>query len=58
MSDFMGVGHCGEMEVVKARFGLRHFNLRDRSPGLRNMDDRLIRAARERYTILMDRHGK
>jgi len=54
-SDFAGVGFCGETEVVKARFSLRHFNLGDRSKHLVPVDRRLIADARQRFDSLMPR---
>jgi 3-hydroxyacyl-[acyl-carrier-protein] dehydratase len=51
-SDFSGSGRCGDTEVVKARFGLRHFNLAERSPKLAEVDRRLIQAARARFDLL------
>jgi 3-hydroxyacyl-[acyl-carrier-protein] dehydratase len=51
-SDFNGSGRCGDTEVVKARFGLRHVNLADRSPKLAQVDRRLIQAARTRFDLL------
>jgi 3-hydroxyacyl-[acyl-carrier-protein] dehydratase len=56
-ADFAGTGHCGSTEVVKARFTLRHFNLADRSPTLASVDQRVIEAARTRFTLLRDHHG-
>ena len=50
--DFSGSGHCGSVEVVKARFRLRQFNLADRDPRLASVDRRVIQAARTRFDLL------
>lgn len=51
-SDFVGVGYCNKVEVVKARFGLRHFSAghRQGSPG--TLDDQLTGQARARFELL------
>lgn len=51
-SDFQGVGWCGDREVVKARFSLRHFNLADAGSELAVTDSRMIAQARERFAQL------
>jgi len=56
--EFSGTGHCGPVEVVKGRFVLRHFNLADRNPALAAIDRRVIQAARARYDLLSNHHGK
>lgn len=51
-SDFGGVGYCNQTEVVKARFGLRHFSLQDREPSLAHLDRRIIDNARAQFARL------
>ncbi len=46
-SDFEGIGTCGEAEVVRARFGLRHF-----SGGSSDTDATLTAAARQTFALL------
>ena len=55
-SRFVGVGRCGEAEMVKAHWSLRHFNLADSDPLMRDVDERLIAAARRRMALLQG-HG-
>lgn len=54
-SDFDGVGHCGQGEVVRARFGLTHFSL-GRGEGSSidrgRIDQRLTEAARAKFECL------
>jgi hypothetical protein len=51
-SDFEGIGYCNQTEVVKARFGLKHFSLQDREPSLAHLDRRIIDDARARFAFL------
>ena len=51
-SDFEGIGYCNQTEVVKARFGLKHFLLQDREPTLDHLDRRIIDDARARFAFL------
>jgi 3-hydroxyacyl-[acyl-carrier-protein] dehydratase len=51
-SDFAGTGYCGQGEVVRARFGLRHFSLADRQSGLAPVDRRIVAEARMRFANL------
>ncbi len=54
-SDFDGVGHCDQGEVVRARFSLTHFSLGqgERSPtGRGRIDQRLTEAARAKLECL------
>ena len=51
-SDFSGVGYCNNKEVVKARFGLRHFCLADRDRALEDVDRELVAKARRRFALL------
>jgi 3-hydroxyacyl-[acyl-carrier-protein] dehydratase len=55
-SEFSGSRHCGDTEVVKGRFSLRHFNLADETPKLARVDERLIEAARARLDLLRGRY--
>jgi len=51
-SDFEGIGYSNETEVVKARFGLKHFSLQEREPSLAHLDRRIIDDARAQFAIL------
>lgn len=51
-SRFVGTGRCGETEMVKAQWTLRHFNLRDEDPRLAGTDERLIASARATMNLL------
>ena len=51
-SDFDGIGYCNQTEVVKARFGLKHFSLQDREPSLAHLDRGIIDEARARFAYL------
>ena len=51
-SRFVGTGRCGESEMVKAHWSLRHFNLGDKSPGMQELDQRLIASARRQMALL------
>lgn len=56
-SRFTGVGRCGETEMVKAHWSLRHFNLAGevpagRDPALEALDRRLIAGAKQQLTLL------
>ena len=51
-SDFGGVGYCDQQEVVRARFGLRHFSLAERDVGLAPVDRRIVAEARARFACL------
>lgn len=53
-SDFVGVGFCDGIEVVKGRFTLRHYNLSDKNGALAAVDSRIVRHAREQFRILFD----
>ncbi len=54
-SRFVGYGRCGEKEMVKAHWTLRHFNLADENPALRAVDQRLIAQARQQMELLNGR---
>lgn len=51
-SRFVGVGRCGQTEMVKAHLTLRHFNLADDEPTLKAVDQRLIASARQQMELL------
>lgn len=51
-SEFDGVGFCGQQEVVRAKFGLRHFCLFEKGTGSREQDARMVAAARERFALI------
>jgi len=51
-SRFVGVGRCGETEMVKAHWSLTHRNLADEDAGLAELDQKLIASARQRMTLL------
>jgi len=54
-SRFVGIGRCGDTEMVKAHWSLRHFNLADEDPGLKSMDEKLIVSARQQMELLFQR---
>lgn len=51
-SRFVGVGRCGDTEMVKAHWSLRHFNLADEDPAMASLDQKLIASARQQMTLL------
>lgn len=51
-SRFVGTGRCGETEMIKAHWSLRHFNLADEDSTLADRDRRLIEAARRQMGLL------
>jgi len=51
-SRFVGTGRCGDTEMIKAHWSLRHFNLADEDPSLADLDRRLIEAARRQMGLL------
>ena len=51
-SRFTGKGFCGDVEVVKARFDLRHTNLADQDPALAEADVELIQHARREFAVV------
>ena len=51
-SRFVGVGRCGQTEMVKAHLSLRHFNLAGQEPGLETVDQKLIASARQQMELL------
>lgn len=48
-SDFEGNGFCGETEVVRGRFGLRHFSPAERHGCAAGADAAIIADARQRW---------
>lgn len=51
-SRFVGTGRCGDTEMIKAHWSLRHYNLADDDPTLADLDRRLIEAARRQMGLL------
>jgi 3-hydroxyacyl-[acyl-carrier-protein] dehydratase len=51
-SRFVGTGRCGNTEMIKAHWSLRHFNLADEDAGLADLDRRLIESARRQMELL------
>jgi 3-hydroxyacyl-[acyl-carrier-protein] dehydratase len=51
-SQFVGVGRCGDQEMVKAHWTLRHMNLADEDPTLADLDAKLVEAARRQMNLL------
>jgi len=52
VSSFAGCGVADGEKIVEGRFGLRHFNLADRSPALAATDAQVIQAMKNRYSLL------
>ncbi len=51
-SSFKGHGVVNDESIVEARFTLRHFNLVENDPGLKQVDENLIAKMRQRWTLL------
>ncbi len=51
-SDFVGVGYCNKVEVVKAKFGLRHFSAGQHQGSSGTLDDQLAGQARAGFELL------
>ncbi len=51
-SRFSGAGYCGDDQVVKGRFELRHSNLASRHPTMAAADELIIKMARQRWALL------
>jgi 3-hydroxyacyl-[acyl-carrier-protein] dehydratase len=51
-SQFVGVGRCGDQEMVKAHWTLRHVNLADNDPAMADLDHKLIATARQQMSLL------
>src|SRR6266852_8579396 len=49
---FKGKGEVNGNTTVSARFTVSRFNLRDRNPAMRKVDERLIEHLRNLYTVL------
>jgi 3-hydroxyacyl-[acyl-carrier-protein] dehydratase len=49
---FKGKGEVNGSTTVSARFTVSRFNLRDRNPAMRKVDERLIEHLRNLYTVL------
>jgi 3-hydroxyacyl-[acyl-carrier-protein] dehydratase len=52
LSQFKGVGRCGDQEMVKAQLTLQHLNLSDGDSGMRQVDEKLIEQAQSLYRLL------
>ncbi len=52
VSRFTGCGAADGEKIVEARFGLRHFNLADRTPALADVDSQVIDAMKNRFHLL------
>lgn len=52
-SDFEGVGFRDETEVVRARFGLRHYGLAERFGAAASADQRVVEAGRAKLAMLL-----
>ncbi len=52
VSQFVGTGRCGDREMVKAHWSLRHLNLADDDPALADLDQKLIASARKQMDLL------
>lgn len=57
-SEFEGIGHCRQEEMVKARFGLEHFCLKARMTRGDEVDQRLTEQARSRFALLCGVGGR
>lgn len=51
-SQFVGTGRCGDQEMVKAHWTLRHLNLADEDAALADLDDKLVASARRQMSLL------
>jgi 3-hydroxyacyl-[acyl-carrier-protein] dehydratase len=52
-SRFIGVGRCGQTEMVKARWSLKHYNLANEDAALESVDEKLIANARQQMELLL-----
>jgi 3-hydroxyacyl-[acyl-carrier-protein] dehydratase len=52
LSSFTGVGVSDGVQIVEARFGLRHFNLADRDSTLAPVDAKIISEMKKRWELL------
>ena len=51
-SEFVGQGHTGSRQVVKARFALIHYDLAEKDPALADVDRQLIQRQRRLFELL------
>lgn len=51
-SEFKAFGRCGEEEILKARFRLRHYNLAETDVALADLDTKLVSDLRRRFELL------
>lgn len=51
-SSFTGSGIAADEPIVEAKFTLRHFNLYETDPGLKEVDQNLIAQLKQRWTLL------
>ncbi len=51
-SRFVGTGRCGTLEMTKAHWSLRHFNLAEQDPAMAGVDEKLIASARQQLELL------
>jgi 3-hydroxyacyl-[acyl-carrier-protein] dehydratase len=52
VSSFTGYGVADGEKILEARFGLKHFNLSDRTPAMATTDAQVIQAMKTRYSLL------
>jgi 3-hydroxyacyl-[acyl-carrier-protein] dehydratase len=52
LARLIGKGEVDGVATVSARVALCRYNLSDRDPGLKQLDDRLVQGFRERYRLL------
>jgi 3-hydroxyacyl-[acyl-carrier-protein] dehydratase len=55
VSSFSGYGTVDGQKIVEARFGLRHFNLAERTATLASVDAQIVEAMKTRYELLTRR---
>ena len=48
-----GKGTVGEVRVVSSRFSVEHYNLGDRDPELRDLDERIVAGLKEQFRLLV-----
>jgi len=51
-SSFIGIGVCGDEEIVAAQFTLRHFNLADENPKMARTDGQVVESMKKRWKLL------
>lgn len=52
VSSFSGYGTVEGQKIVEARFGLRHFNLAERSAAMAPVDAQIVEEMKKRYELL------